>query len=154
MIFGALMVLTVITVGVSYLHLPIAAGDHRGARRRDHQGIAGRACIFMHLLHERKVIYWVLMLTVIFFVFLMFVPLLTNLDRIPGSAPERCGSTMSLKWFHIVFISLSVLLSLWFGVWGLFNEQIALGIVSLAASAGLVRVRQLFPRARLRKLGV
>ena len=45
---------------------------------------------------------------------------------------------MSLKWFHIVFISLSVLLSLWFGVWGLFNQQIALGIVSLGASAGLV----------------
>ncbi len=45
------------------------------------------AMYFMHLLHERKVIYWVLMLTVIFFVFLMFVPLLTNLDRIPGSEP-------------------------------------------------------------------
>ena len=45
---------------------------------------------------------------------------------------------MSLKWFHIVFISLSVMLSLWFGVWGLFNEQIALGIVSLGASVGLV----------------
>ena len=45
---------------------------------------------------------------------------------------------MSLKWFHIVFISLSVLLSLWFGVWGLFNQQIVLGIVSLGASAGLV----------------
>ena len=45
------------------------------------------AMYFMHLLHERKVIYWVLMLTVIFFIFLMFVPLLTNLDRIPGTTP-------------------------------------------------------------------
>jgi hypothetical protein len=45
---------------------------------------------------------------------------------------------MSLKWFHVVFITLSVLLSLWFGVWGLFNQQIALGIASLGASVGLV----------------
>jgi hypothetical protein len=45
---------------------------------------------------------------------------------------------MSLKWFHIVFITLSVLLSVWFGVWGLFNQQITLGILSLMASAGLV----------------
>jgi hypothetical protein len=45
---------------------------------------------------------------------------------------------MSLKWFHIVFITLSVLVSLGFGVWGLFNHQVALGAASLAASAGLV----------------
>ena len=41
----------------------------------------------MHLLHERKVIYWVLVLTVIFFIFLMFVPLFTNSDKIPGTTP-------------------------------------------------------------------
>ena len=40
---------------------------------------------FMHLLHERKVIYYVLVLTVIFFVFMMFVPLATNSNRIPGT---------------------------------------------------------------------
>jgi hypothetical protein len=45
---------------------------------------------------------------------------------------------MSLKWFHIVFITLSMLLSIGFGIWGLFNQQVALGIASLAASAGLV----------------
>jgi len=44
---------------------------------------------------------------------------------------------MSLKWFHIVFVSLSMILSIWFGVWGLFNQQIALGVLSLAGSAGL-----------------
>jgi hypothetical protein len=60
---------------------------------------------------------------------------------------------MSLKWFHIVFISLSVLLSLWFGIWGLFNEQIVLGIVSLGASVGLVLYANYF-RAKARKLGV
>jgi hypothetical protein len=60
---------------------------------------------------------------------------------------------MSLKWFHIVFISLSVVLSLWFGIWGLFNDQIALGVVSLAASAGLVLYGNYF-LAKIRKLGV
>ena len=60
---------------------------------------------------------------------------------------------MSLKWFHIVFISLSVLVSLGFGVWGLFNQQIALGVVSLGASAGLVLYGNYF-LAKARRLGV
>ena len=60
---------------------------------------------------------------------------------------------MSLKWFHVVFISLSVVLALWFGIWGLFNDQVVLGILSLAASAGLVVYGNHF-LAKLRKLGV
>ena len=60
---------------------------------------------------------------------------------------------MSLKWFHIVFVSLSVVLSLWFGIWGLFNEHIVLGVISLAASAGLVVYGNYF-LSKLRKLGV
>ena len=60
---------------------------------------------------------------------------------------------MSLKWFHIVFISLSVVLSLWFGIWGLFYGQIALGLVSLGASVGLVLYGNYF-MSKLRKLGV
>ena len=60
---------------------------------------------------------------------------------------------MSLKWFHIVFISLSVVLSVWFGVWGLFNNQVPLGVIALAASAGLVVYGNHF-LAKIRKLGV
>jgi cytochrome c oxidase subunit IV len=81
MVFGALMALTVLTVGVSYLHLPT------------HQAIVVAlliatikgsmvALFFMHLNHERKIIYWALMLTVVFFFVLMLVPLSTNLDKI------------------------------------------------------------------------
>jgi cytochrome c oxidase subunit 4 len=86
MIFGALMVLTVITVAVSYLELPTAMAVTVALIVA---GIKGSlvAMYFMHLLHERKVIYWVLMLTVIFFIFLMFVPLFTNADKIPGTTP-------------------------------------------------------------------
>jgi hypothetical protein len=60
---------------------------------------------------------------------------------------------MSLKWFHIVFITLSMVLSLWFGLWGLFNQQIALGIASLAGSAGLVVYGTYF-LGKVRKLGL
>ncbi len=81
MVFGALMVLTIVTVGVSYLHLPT------------HQAILVAlfiatvkgsmvALFFMHLNHERKLIYWALTLTVLFFAFLMLIPLATNLDKI------------------------------------------------------------------------
>ena len=34
------------------------------------------ACYFMHLISEKKIIYWVLALTVVFFVVLMLVPVL------------------------------------------------------------------------------
>ena len=60
---------------------------------------------------------------------------------------------MSLKWFHVVFITLSVVLSVWFGIWALFNQHIVLGIISLGASAGLVVYGNYF-LGKLRKLGV
>lgn len=86
MIFGALMVLTVITVGVSYVHLPLALAVLVALTVATIKGSLV-AMYFMHLLHERKVIYWVLALTLIFFIFMMFVPLLTNTDKIPGTTP-------------------------------------------------------------------
>lgn len=81
MIFGALMVLTVVTVGVSYFHLPVPMAIAVALIVATIKGSLV-AMFFMHLKHERTVIYYVLALTVIFFIFLMFVPLLTNLDRI------------------------------------------------------------------------
>jgi cytochrome c oxidase subunit IV len=84
MVFGALMVLTTITVAVSYLHLAIPLAITVALIVATIKGSLV-AMFFMHLLHERKVIYWALMLTVVFFIFLMFVPLFTNLDRIGGT---------------------------------------------------------------------
>jgi hypothetical protein len=60
---------------------------------------------------------------------------------------------MSLKWFHIVFVSLSMVVSLGFGVWALFNQHVVLGIVSLSTSAGLVVYGNYF-LGKTRKLGV
>lgn len=81
MVFGTLMVLTVVTVAISYLHLEtheailiaLAVATVKGSLV---------ALYFMHLNHERKLIYYSLMLTVVFFLFLMIIPLATNLDRI------------------------------------------------------------------------
>ena len=84
MIFGALMALTIITVGVSYVHLPVAAAVTVALIVATLKGSLV-ALYFMHLLHERKIIYWVLLLTLIFFIFMMFVPLFTNGDKIPGT---------------------------------------------------------------------
>ena len=81
MIFGALMVLTIVTVGVSYLHLPVAMAILVALAVATIKGSLV-AMFFMHLKGERKLIYYVLVLTVIFFIFLMFVPLATNLDKI------------------------------------------------------------------------
>ena len=80
-IFVALMVLTLVTVGVSYVHLPVAMAILVALIVATIKGSLV-AMYFMHLSHERKLIYYVLMLTVVFFVFLMFIPLATNLDKI------------------------------------------------------------------------
>ena len=86
MVFGGLMILTIITVAVSYLELAMPMAVTVALIVAVIKGSLV-AMFFMHLLHERKVIYWALLLTVIFFIFLMFVPLLTNSDKIPGTTP-------------------------------------------------------------------
>ncbi len=84
MIFGALMVLTVVTVGVSYLHLAVPMAILVALVVATIKGSLV-ALFFMHLNHERKLIYYVLALTVVFFIFLMVVPLFTNLNKITGT---------------------------------------------------------------------
>lgn len=81
MVFVTLMVLTIVTVGISYLHLPVHLAILVALAVATVKGSLV-ALYFMHLSHERKLIYYALALTVVFFVFLMFVPLATNLDRI------------------------------------------------------------------------
>ena len=60
---------------------------------------------------------------------------------------------MSLKWFHIVFITLSMLMAIAIGVWAIFNHFIAPGIASLAASAALCVYGAYFLQ-KLRKAGL
>ena len=60
---------------------------------------------------------------------------------------------MSLKWFHIAFITISMLVSLGFGIWSLFNQFVPLGVVALAGSAGLCVYANYF-LGKVRRLGV
>ncbi len=73
MVFVGLAALTLITVGVSYLHLPTFQAIMLALVIASIKGflVAG---YFMHLLSEKKVIYSVLTLTVFFFLVLLFVP--------------------------------------------------------------------------------
>lgn len=72
-VFGGLAILTGITVGISYLHLPtwqavtlaLAVAMVKGSLV---------AAFFMHLISERKLIYAVLVVTVFFFGVLMWGP--------------------------------------------------------------------------------
>lgn len=81
LVFVTLMFLTLVTVTVSTQHLEV------------HQAIIVAliiatvkgslvACYFMHLISEKKLILWVMFLTVVFFLVLLAVPAFTVHDRI------------------------------------------------------------------------
>lgn len=80
-VFVALMALTVITVVVSTFHLNITAAVIAALCIATIKGslVAG---YFMHLISEKKVIYLVLIITVVFFVALMFLPIFSESDSI------------------------------------------------------------------------
>jgi cytochrome c oxidase subunit 4 len=79
-VFVTLMVMTILTVAVSYFHLPVALAIVVALIIASFKGSLV-AAFFMHLSHERKVIYWLLLLTVVFFLALMFIPSLTQWNQ-------------------------------------------------------------------------
>ena len=81
MVFVALMVLTVATVGVSYLALSIPLAILVALVVATIKGSLV-ARYFMHLGGEKKAVTWSLMLSAVFFGLLMFLPLLTMLDHV------------------------------------------------------------------------
>jgi cytochrome c oxidase subunit 4 len=72
-VFGALAALTVVTVAISYMHLATPAAVTLAMLVAITKGSLV-ALFFMHLISEEKAIYWLLGLTVSFFVVLMFIP--------------------------------------------------------------------------------
>jgi cytochrome c oxidase subunit IV len=76
-VFVALMALTLITVAVSYLHLPPVMAIAVALFVALVKGTLV-ACYFMHLIAEKKLIYAVLIVTVAFFVVLLALPVLTH----------------------------------------------------------------------------
>ncbi len=75
-VFIALMALTIITVAISYLHLPVAMAVGVALLVATIKGTLV-ACYFMHLISERKLILAVLVLTAAFFVALLVLPVVT-----------------------------------------------------------------------------
>jgi cytochrome c oxidase subunit 4 len=79
LVFAALAVLTVVTVGVYYLDLSTGAAVALALLIATVKGSLV-ACYFMHLISEKKLILAVLALTVSFFIVLLLLPVLTSLD--------------------------------------------------------------------------
>ena len=79
-VFVTLMVMTVLTVAVSYFHMPVGLAILVALIIASFKGSLV-AAFFMHLSHERKLIYWVLLLTVVFFIVLMAIPTLAQWDQ-------------------------------------------------------------------------
>ena len=73
MVFAALAVLTVVTVGASYLHLSIAGAVTLALFIATVKGTLV-AAFFMHLRAEKKIIWAILILAAFFFIFLLFYP--------------------------------------------------------------------------------
>jgi cytochrome c oxidase subunit 4 len=82
-VFVALLCLTAITVGVSYLKLnrPLAITVALIIATVKAGLVAG---VFMHLISERKVIFAVLVLTAAFFALLLLLPNLTVYEHMTG----------------------------------------------------------------------
>jgi cytochrome c oxidase subunit IV len=80
-VFVALAALTVVTVAVSYLHLSTPAAIFVAMVVAITKGtlVAG---YFMHLFSEKKLIYAVLLLTVVFFFICLFLPVMNESSMI------------------------------------------------------------------------
>jgi cytochrome c oxidase subunit 4 len=78
---GLLLVFTAITVAANQIHLAVPVAITVALIIATMKG-SMVASIFMHLSHEKKWIYGALLLTVVFFIVLLFVPLATVSDTI------------------------------------------------------------------------
>jgi cytochrome c oxidase subunit 4 len=76
-VFVSLMALTIITVTVSRFHLPVPYAVTVALLVAIIKGSLV-ACYFMHLISEKKLIYAVMALTVVFFFVLLSLPVLTH----------------------------------------------------------------------------
>ena len=76
-VFVTLMVLTIVTVAISYLDLTVPVAVTVALLVATVKGSLV-ACYFMHLIAEKKLIYAVLVVTALFFVALLALPIFTH----------------------------------------------------------------------------
>lgn len=83
-VFASLMVLTIVTVAVSYLDISVPAALALGLFIATIKASLV-AAVFMHLIDEKKVIYWFLICTLAAFFVLLLVPYWTSVsDQVGG----------------------------------------------------------------------
>jgi cytochrome c oxidase subunit 4 len=80
-VFVALLALTIVTVTISYFNLSVVPAIIVALIIASIKGSLV-ASYFMHLISEKKLIFAALILTVVFFLALIFIPLLAMSDRI------------------------------------------------------------------------
>ncbi len=80
-VFGALLICTILTVGANQLHFAVPIAITVALVIASVKG-SMVASVFMHLSHEKQWIYGALLLTVVFFIALIFIPVLTMADHI------------------------------------------------------------------------
>ena len=83
-VFGALLALTALTVAVSYVDLPTTLAIGVGLAIALTKA-ALVALFFMHLIHERGLIYATLIFTAVFCGALFGLTLWTEADHVPGT---------------------------------------------------------------------
>ena len=78
----ALLVLTAVTVGAAYIEFnSVFLTVFVGLLIASVKGSLV-ACYFMHLIDEKAMIYWILAITVFFFIVLMVLPILTDSNSV------------------------------------------------------------------------
>jgi cytochrome c oxidase subunit 4 len=75
-VFASLMVLTIVTVAVSRFHFPVPVAVSLALLVATIKATLV-ACYFMHLISEKKLIIAIMALTVVFFIVLIALPVLT-----------------------------------------------------------------------------
>ena len=85
-VFAMLMIFTVITVTASRFHLAVPVAIAVALIIASVKG-SMVAAVFMHLSHEKRWVYGTLVLTAVFFLGLLLLPLLTSLDGLAIGSP-------------------------------------------------------------------
>ena len=90
-VFAALAVLTVITVAVAYIDLSVTGAIALALFIATIKASLV-ACYFMHLISEKKLIYAVMALTVLFFFFELLIPTITESNNIHADTSAESAS--------------------------------------------------------------
>jgi cytochrome c oxidase subunit IV len=85
-VFAMLMLFTIVTVAASRFHLAVPVAITIALIIAAMKG-SMVAAVFMHLSHEKRLVYGTLLLTAAFFVVLLLLPLFTSLDSLAIGSP-------------------------------------------------------------------